>query len=157
MTDDRSHAAGDWNPDTYLLGADRNCRQERGRQPSRGDPALADVDDQDPQRKDLALRAQRIGAAGIATAESADIHPATHASHYQAPDDRAHEVAQQDLDEELSHAARRAAVTPPQACNARYRLRVFLSWGSALRACNRCWRTTSRRSPVAAHGAHSLT
>ena len=68
----------------------RYAGQRQGRQHAGREPALGDVDDDHAQRKRLALRAQRIGAAGIAAALFADVH-ALQAANQQ----RAHERAEQ--------------------------------------------------------------
>ncbi len=49
-----------------------------------GQNAFADVDDHDPEREGFALRAQRVGAAGVAAAELADVDAAVEEADEQA-------------------------------------------------------------------------
>ncbi len=70
------------------------------------DDPLADVDEHHPQRKRLALRAQRVGAAGVAAAERADIDTAAQLADDQTADQRADQIAREYLEKKLDHAGK---------------------------------------------------
>ena len=72
--------------------------QRQRRNDPRCDDAFADVDEHDPQRKRLALGTQCVRAAGIAAAERADIHAATQPPHDETADERANEIARENLE-----------------------------------------------------------
>ena len=63
---------------------------------------LADVDDDDAERKQLALRAQRVRAAGVATALRADVY-AAQPTEQQAAEQRPEQIRQQGLQAEFEH------------------------------------------------------
>ncbi len=67
------------------------------------DDALADIDDHDPERERLALRAQGVRAAGIATTQRANVHATAQPSHDETADERAKEIARDDFDDESAH------------------------------------------------------
>src|SRR5690606_27627548 len=80
-----------------------DARDRQARQPRRGDDALADVDHHDPQREPLALRAERVRAAGIAAADPADIDAALQIADDQAAEHGAQQVRQREFQSELDH------------------------------------------------------
>ena len=55
------------------------------------------------KRERLALRAQRIRAAGIAAAERADVHAAAQPPDDETADERAEQIAREYLEDELGH------------------------------------------------------
>jgi hypothetical protein len=87
-----SHAASS-------AGAGAIAGEYPSRQQRRGDPALGDIDDDDPDRKPCALRAQRIGGAGIAAALYVRISTRRpQVAHDETSDNRAEKIGEQDLD-----------------------------------------------------------
>src|SRR5256885_9519520 len=89
----------------------RDSGQERGGDPARRDPALRHIDHQHPERDPLALGAQRVGGAGIAAAERADVDAAAQAPDGEAPHDRAQEIGESPLDQQLDHAGRNTSAS----------------------------------------------
>src|SRR6185437_5941909 len=80
------------------------CGQKPG-----GDPSLADIDQQHPERERLALGAQRIGGTRIAAPQSADVDAAPQPADEETADDRAQQVAEHGFDEKLGHAGKKTS------------------------------------------------
>ena len=105
MAGDRRRGAAHREPVARDDGIRGDARNRESRQPARGEPALADVDDDGGRREAEALGAQRIGAAGVAAAHGADVDAAQLPDRERA-DDRAQQVGDQDLEAEFQHQAR---------------------------------------------------
>ncbi len=74
------------------LGIEADARYgEIGNDAGRED-TFADVDDHDPERERLALRAQRVRAARVAAADRPDVHPAPEITDDEAADHGADQV-----------------------------------------------------------------
>ena len=65
------------------------------RQQRRRNPALADIDHHDPDRKAHALCAQRIRAARIAAAELTNVHATAQLTDDQAADQRSKQIGEE--------------------------------------------------------------
>src|SRR6185312_10375388 len=106
VADDGEHAADGGGPGAgqQLAAGDR---QRDGRHQPDGGHALADVDDEDPEGEDLALGAQGIGAAGVAGALFADIHPAVNPPYQEPPHEGTEQIGQEAADTEGEHGSLR--------------------------------------------------
>src|SRR5690606_38185240 len=94
----------------HELARDRGIEADAGdrepRKPRRRDDPSRDVDHDDPQREPLALRAEGLRAAGIATAELADIDAALQIADDEAAEHGAQQVRDREFQSELEHALR---------------------------------------------------
>jgi hypothetical protein len=90
-------------PDTELVCRDTDSRQYPLRHKPRRNPALTDVNDQDPEGEGFALRPQRIRTPGIPAAQRTDINTPAQSSDDQASDYRAEQVTEERLDDKLTH------------------------------------------------------
>ncbi len=105
MTDHDSRAAQERNSQRIDSRGRMQSRDAPRRKPCRGQPTLADIDNEDPQGKPFALRTQCIGAPGIPAAQGADIHAPTHPADDQSTDERTEQIGNQGFYAQFEHGA----------------------------------------------------
>ncbi len=105
MPDDRAERHGIQHGRALDIGIEADDGQHERRNQRGRENSFADVDDHDEQREHLALRAQRVRAAGIAAADLADVH-APEMPHQQAAERPTEQVRERELQAELQHAER---------------------------------------------------
>ena len=125
MADHDGRGAADGQPVAIDRGIDPDQRQTEPRQHADGQQRLADVDHDHAEREAPALRAQRVGAAGVAAALLADVHAAQPPDE-QAAEQRAQQVGEQCLDAEFEHDWILAAILA--AANRRARPRTLAAF-----------------------------
>ena len=103
MADDNRRRAGNGKPVTIDAWIDADERDAHRRQQRSCEPALADVDQHDPEGEGIALGPQRIRAACIAAAELANIDAAAQLTDDQTADQCAEQVGEQRFEAKFKH------------------------------------------------------